>query len=207
MCIGSKDNAHGSEVYEPTDEDVIYCLCDANAHKNKNLKRDCLQCSMKCRKCTIMRKDMIVFGYIPLHQQLSLLTKSHSLCLDLLTMWHNKKRWLGKQQNEQLEYVNEFWDGTKCREYQQFWDPNSAYELPIICKQSHCKKAYRAFPNSQVSQSLRDCWKDEEEGYEFSCKRCHSQIRCKRQIQYVSSSFIEINFILKYFFHVDYVLI
>ena len=47
MCIGSKDNAHGPEVYEPSDEDrylgeVIYCLCDENARKNKKFKHDCL---------------------------------------------------------------------------------------------------------------------------------------------------------------------
>lgn len=187
LCTGSKDSPHDPEVLQPSAEDnyannVLYCLCKEDAQKKKILKRDCLSCCEKCVKCGMPRKDMVVFDYAPIRSQLQSVTKSRTLCYELLKMWRNKERWLGKDLKEHPEQIYEFWDGEKCRATQQFWDPNSFYELPVVCEKSYCKKSYAAFPNK--SQALQDGWNGEL--YEFSCEKCRSSIRCEKKMCRVS---------------------
>lgn len=194
MCTGTKDNSHTPEVLAPSDEDnysgnVLYCLCDTSTRKNKKLKRDCISCCEKCKVCHIQRKEMVAFDYVPIGQQIKLMTKSRTFCHEFLSMWFNKDKWLNTEVNYAPEYIYDFWDGQKCRDYREFWDPNSTYELPVICDQPYCKKIYRAFPRSHVSEVLRGSWKEEEQLYKFTCEKCRKPIEAKRNLVKVSDLF------------------
>lgn len=189
LCTGSKDNPHSPELLQPSGEDnytknVLYCVCEEDAQKKKKLKRDCLSCCEKCSKCSLPRKDILSFDYAPISSQLRLLTKSRTICHELMRMWRNKERWLGKDLQEHPEHIYDFWDGEKCRATQEFWDPNSVYELPVICESYYCKKAYAAFPNK--SQVLQDGWNEDEGVYDFVCQKCRGRIRCEKKMCKVS---------------------
>lgn len=185
MCTGVGSSPHSARVFQPSKEDnyagdVLYCLCQEDSRKKRFLKRDCVSCCEKCMECKMPRKDMVAFEYAPISTQLQFLSKSRTICHKFLRMWRNKERWLGKHQMEHPDHINEFWDGKKCRETQTFWNPNSSFELPVICEQSFCKKAYTTFPNR--CQLLQNNWDEDRGIYDFICTACRSPIQCKRKL-------------------------
>lgn len=185
LCIGPDDNRHDIELLQPSEEDVyagnaILCSCHENARK-RIFKRDCSTCCEKCKKCNKPRKEMLAFDYLPIGKQLELLVKSKTNCHDLLNMWRRKERWLGEEINAQPDSICEFWDGSKCREVQDFWNPNAEYELPMVCGNPKCNKVYTTYPTSCFSEVLKRGWNEGTQEYELVCKQCRFSNKCKKK--------------------------
>ncbi|MCO5560550.1 hypothetical protein L7F22_014165 [Adiantum nelumboides] len=183
ICMGSKNNAHSPILYEPIAEDsyvgnVVLCRCEGQKKKGKRLKRDCLKCCETCTKCKLPRKEMISFDYLSIEKQLQLISTSRSVCHELLTMWRHRERWLDTEGTYVVPTeIHEFWDGAKCREFQDFWNPTSSFELPVICE--HCGYAYKAWPSSLALEELSKNLKGDR--YEFTCKSCRRLTKSSRK--------------------------
>ncbi|MCO5591538.1 hypothetical protein L7F22_045524 [Adiantum nelumboides] len=179
VCQGSQDNMHSPILYPPSLEDnysgnVVRCECNAIQKATRKLKRDCKECCEKCTVCGISRKQMMCFDYISIEHQLKCLTRSQSICHEFLEMWRNKKRWLDNSCISEDTKIHEFWDGTKCKNFEDFWNPNSHFELPVICPNSEYKQAYRAWPtpdNALQAGSTK---------YKILCKSCREEFECDK---------------------------
>ncbi|MCO5609470.1 hypothetical protein L7F22_063697 [Adiantum nelumboides] len=179
VCQGSQDNMHSPILYPPSLEDnysgnVVRCKSNAIQKATRKLKRDCKECCEKCTVCGISRKQMMCFDYISIEHQLKCLTRSQSICHEFLEMRRNKKRWLDNSCISEDTKIHEFWDGTKCKNFEDFWNPNSHFELPVICPNSECKQAYRAWPtpdNALQAGSTK---------YKILCKSCREEFECDK---------------------------
>ncbi|MCO5609473.1 hypothetical protein L7F22_063700 [Adiantum nelumboides] len=179
VCQGSQDNMHSPILYPPSLEDnysgnVVRCECNAIQKATRKLKRDCKECCEKCTVCGISQKQMMCFDYISIEHQLKCLTRSQSICHEFLEMWRNKKWWLDNSCISEDTKIHEFWDGTKCKNFEDFWNPNSHFELPVICPNSECKQAYRAWPtpdNALQAGSTR---------YKILYKSCREEFECDK---------------------------
>ncbi|MCO5587093.1 hypothetical protein L7F22_041039 [Adiantum nelumboides] len=179
VCQGSQDNMYSPILYPPSLEDnysgnVARCECNAIQKATRKLKRDYKECCEKCTVCGISRKQMMCFDYISIEHQLKCLTRSQSICHEFLEMWRNKKRWLDNSCISEDTKIHEFWDGTKCKNFEDFWNPNSHFELPVICPNSECKQAYRAWPtpdNALQAGSTK---------YKILCKSCREEFECDK---------------------------
>ncbi|MCO5605605.1 hypothetical protein L7F22_059788 [Adiantum nelumboides] len=179
VCQGSQDNMHSPILYPPSLEDnysgnVVRCECNAIQKATRKLKRDCKECCEKCTVCGISRKQMMCFDYISIEHQLKCLTRSQSICHKFLEMWRNKKRWLDNSCISEDTKIHEFWDGTKCKNFEDFWNPNSHFELPLICPNSECKQAYRAWPTPDNALQARST------KYKILCKSCREEFECDK---------------------------
>ncbi|MCO5580896.1 hypothetical protein L7F22_034769 [Adiantum nelumboides] len=179
VCQGSQDNMHSPILYPPSLEDnysgnVVRCECNAIQKATRKLKRDCKECCEKCTICGISRKQMMCFDYISIEHQLKCLTRSQSICHEFLEMWRNKKRWLDNSCISEDTKIHEFWDGTKCKNFEDFWNPNSHFELPVICPNSECKQAYRAWPTPDNALQARST------KYKVLCKSCREEFECDK---------------------------
>ncbi|MCO5591175.1 hypothetical protein L7F22_045156 [Adiantum nelumboides] len=180
LCIGTEKYAHDPRAFQPSKEDALnagalLCLCQ-NGGRPRCLKRDCKRCSEKCPTCKRQRREMVSFLYLSLIDQLKSLCQSEVYCHDFLTMWRDKDKWLGKQVSDYPKRIHEVWHGEKVRLYQEFWDPDSFWQAPVVCPNVNCKMAYRAFPETLASKELLSGWDAEEEVYEFFCTKCNEKI-------------------------------
>lgn len=132
MCLGTKEYSHEPLILPPAEEDsydrnkIIKCSCVPPKGKST-----CPECATHCTHCGKARTEMIAFHYLPIANQLSSIMESKSLCYKMLTIWRNRHDWLTTTAAPQK--IKHFWDGEKVREYQDFWNPRSQWELPITC--------------------------------------------------------------------------
>lgn len=186
ICMGEENNPHDVEFFLPSDEDnytgnVLPCICGEIVARKK-AKRDCLTCCEKCQQCNKPRKDTLAFDYLPVGKQIQLLVKSQAFCHDMLMMWRQRERWLGRDASFQPDFIHDFWDGAKCREVQEFWNPSCFFELPVTCSTLGCNQIYPTFPRSTLPKELKDGWNEEAQEYKFVCKKCRKQSMAKRQV-------------------------
>lgn len=97
LCVGTLDFAHEGVLFPPSLED-----CYKSGHVQQCLihkinKRDCALCCERCRECTLPKKEIKPFDYLPIGPQLTLIMKSKSFCHQILEMWRNRQRWMGKK--------------------------------------------------------------------------------------------------------------
>lgn len=97
-----------------------------------------------------------------------------------LKMWRHKENWLPESSRGSDARVKEFWDGSKVREFQEFWNPMGYFELPIICET--CKRSYKAWPPSHASKDLEKGWKEDQQMYILTCKSCRKLIKSGKKI-------------------------
>ncbi len=133
--------------------------------------------------CGRFWKYVLVIDYLPIGSQLASLCKSSSHCLESLELWRQWGRWLGKTPSFQSENIFEFWDGTKMRAYQAFWDPNAQWELLVICTNNNCKSIYRAVPNPYME--IIQGWDVSTQQYKFCRWKCSTLIVCAKQTKEV----------------------
>jgi hypothetical protein len=175
MCVGTEEFGHEPNVYPPSKEDIyttgqiVRCQCDPPLNK-----RDCPRHAEICTDCNTMRKNMISFDYLPIGEQLALLMPSSTHCIDFLTMWNKKSRWMNKDVLQSPNEIKDFWDGEKVRIYQAFWDPTSMWELPVICPS--CKMAHKSFPRVCDEK----IWDETIQMYYFHCRQCREYITTPR---------------------------
>ena len=74
--------------------------------------------------------------YLPIKDKIKRLCGSKSICRKMLAHWDNKEKWLGK--NGVTYPLNEIWDGSRFKELELFWNPESRWPIPHQC--SHCEK-------------------------------------------------------------------
>jgi hypothetical protein len=91
-------------------------------------------------------------------------------------MWkrENRVRWLGKGVENPPYYIQGFWDGKKLCQYQDFWNPEMEWELPMSCTNEECKLVFRAF--LELCAELEGKYDYETRTYEFMCSNCNTQI-------------------------------
>lgn len=174
LCTGSSDFPHNPILMEPSLEDDNSIICCHNKPQ-----RLCSGCCSKCTMCSKMRKDKLSFYYIPVGEQLKLMCQSRTLCHEFLTMWRHRTNWLNKELHDYPDSIKDFWDGSKVREWSNFWDPTKTYELPVIC--SYCQKAYATFPNSAKVPEINDNWNEDAQCYQFPCTSCSRMISEKQR--------------------------
>lgn len=185
LCLGDEGHDHAPHIFRPSSEDdreeqmALKCRCP-NAQLPRPLRRDCDTCCEKCPICHRKRKDVMSFHYISLIGQLKLLCKSEAICWDFLKMWRAKDRWLNKTTNEQPEFIDEFWDGEKTRLYQDFWNPQKEWELPIVCRNPNCQRAHTTFPPQLMSKTLQVGLNPQQDEYNFRCSGCVQALSAKR---------------------------
>lgn len=175
MCVGTEEFAHEPNVFPPSTEDIyttsqiVQCQCDPPLNK-----RDCSMHAEMCTNCNTMRKNMISFDYLSIAEQLALLMRSSTHCIDFLTMWSNRSRWMSEDVLQRPNEIKDFWDGEKVRIYQAFWNPTCSWELPVICPQ--CEMAHKSFPRVCDGKT----WDEALQMYHFRCKRCRQYITAPR---------------------------
>jgi hypothetical protein len=84
----------------------------------------------------------------------------------------------GQQATNSTRRFLNFWDGEKVKEYKKFWDPTDEWELPIMCPQLGCGRAYCAFPIK--CEMLRTKWNNQQQRYIFDCEQCTHPIVAKK---------------------------
>ena len=177
MCLGTKEYSHEPLILPPAEEDsydrnkIIKCSCVPPKGKST-----CPECATHCTHCGKARTEMIAFHYLPIANQLSSIMESKSLCYKMLTIWRNRHDWLTTTAAPQK--IKHFWDGEKVREYQDFWNPRSQWELPITCPNDKCRMLYCSFPTK--CEELIHGWNNELGCYNFSCWRCKTSIKAPR---------------------------
>jgi len=192
LCIGDDATSHAPTVLKPHKEDCsdlkLDCLC--NPKSRVKHRRDCPGCCQKCPTCDKMRKDILSFEYLPIIGILTFMyvfeTLSRTLCHDFLEFWRNEDAWKGLPEDFMPRRIQEFWDGSKVREYAAFWDPQLEWEVPIVCPNPMCKRSFQAFPESQRCEELcGDSWKSNLGLYSFPCSECFTLVEAPRCIQKV----------------------
>lgn len=78
------------------------------------------------------------------------MSKSRTYTHEFLAMWREKCHWIDESHQVGHEPSKEWWDGSKAREWSNFFDPNSEYELPVLCPDSDCGAICRTFLASSV---------------------------------------------------------
>lgn len=193
LCTGTSQNSHKPVVLEPSNEDAyegaskVKCKCiqpiDMESRiSNKKLQRDCDQCCSRCSICNKKRIEIMSFDYLPFTALLTSLMRSNSFVHDFLRMWRERRNWQGLPPTENPFTINEWWDGTKVREWSNFFDSNAIYELPQICPNAKCKSAFRAFPEHLCVAELNNGWNEESQIYSFSCTYCSTLVTGPRRI-------------------------
>ena len=115
---------------------------------------------------------MIPIDYLPIRSQLQNIMRSKLYSEKMLSLWKNKDCWMGKSVDDVLASTKDFWDGEKLRIYQDWWNPDCEWELPILCKRygmAHC-----TFPFKR--DYLINGWDDELKMYNFDCWNCLGKI-------------------------------
>jgi hypothetical protein len=87
--------------------------------------------------------------------------------------------WLGRDVSFVPEKIEENFDGSKFYEIQDFFNPETEWEAPLICQNLECRHAYRVFPSK--SKILLENWDEVLQRYEFPCSNCSSRI-CQPKI-------------------------
>ncbi|KAI5069320.1 hypothetical protein GOP47_0015621 [Adiantum capillus-veneris] len=94
-------------------------------------------------------------------------------------MWRRKDRWLSRSTTDLSMVIDEFWDGAKCKDLQEFWNPASTFELPVICER--CRHSYKAWPSTYAAEELSLNWTKDQQMYAFTCKSCRRLIRSAKR--------------------------
>lgn len=171
LCTGTSHHLHEPILLPYSREDETNAQCT-----HGRLWSGCSECRRSCTECGKQRKDVLSFDYIPLMEQLALLCKSRTYCDEFLTMWKSKDRWLNKQTPP--DAIHDVWDGAKVREWSDFWNPETCYELPIVCEE--CKKTYATFPENAKSKTVKNSYDEENQVYKFICECSHWVIQPKK---------------------------
>ena len=79
------------------------------------------------------------------------------------------------------KHIFDFWDGSKCCDVQDLWNPDSDIELPVICENLHCKKIYATFLWTSMSCTLQDSRNEQDKEHNFVCKKCRLPIKCGKK--------------------------
>jgi hypothetical protein len=69
---------------------------------------------------------------------------SKKSCQQILAIWKkdNWEHWFGKDIQNPLDHIKEFWDGGKLRLYQRFWNPDLKWKLPVSCTNEKWKMEF-----------------------------------------------------------------
>jgi len=113
---------------------------------------------------------MISFDYLSIADQLLSAMASRTLYHEMLTMWRANMEWLNV--HKALPSIVNVWYGEKIREYQDFWNSEVEWELPIKCPNIKYRRPYCAF--SVKCKTLRNPnnWNEQSGCYKFMCKQC-----------------------------------
>jgi len=84
LCVGTNDYVHELFILRPNAENGCNTmsdkLCNCNS-PNRVMKCNCLQCSEKYTMCrTRLRKNIMVFDYLPMVEMFCLLINGRSIC-------------------------------------------------------------------------------------------------------------------------------
>ena len=148
VCTGSLGSPHYPKLLVPSIEDdyegplVVKCLC-LNGPK---LKRSCRVCGEKCSICQTLRKDILPSNYISVIGELEQLCKNKTQCHEFLEHWRHRNEWRSIESDNHPSEISKFWDGSKFRMNQAFWDHDRQWELPLRCANVDCAQVYRVFP-------------------------------------------------------------
>lgn len=190
LCTGKEGESHIPYVMEPHEEDSfdihLNCICSPKSRAKH--RRDCVNCGQKCIICKQLRKDVLAFEYLPVQSIVRMFCRSRTICHNFLTLWRNKEVWRGHPKEFISDSIKDFWDGSKFREYQEFWDPESSWEGPQVCPMPHCKRTYRAFPKLKKCQELIENWDEDHQLYSFPCSQCGTLIegpKCIHQVCFI----------------------
>lgn len=188
---------HAPILMEPSNEDlyegrdVVKCTCQR--HDKPRLARDCPSCCEKCPQCQMHRKFVLAFEYLPFGPRIAQMCKSKTNCFEFLELWRQRDSWLGKAEDYKPSNISQFWHGKKMREFQDFWNPDGQWELPVQCSSRQCTSMFRAFPTR--CNELQNGWKPELERYQFQCPHCHTPIDVPPsyiQVSYYGAIFIKL---------------
>ena len=69
--------------------------------------------------------------YLPLKDKIKRWCSSDEMCHEMLAHWKMRDVWLNKSGTSYP--VNEIWDGSRFKELQWFWNPDSRCSLPHTC--------------------------------------------------------------------------
>lgn len=197
VCTGSIGLPHTPQLLAPSAEDeyegaaVVKCLC----FEGPRLRRNCKICEEKYSICKALRKDILPFDYRPIATELQQLSLCRTQCHEFLKHWRQCKKWRGVHPENHPPQISKFWDDSKFRIYQAFWDPEQKWEVPVKCNNENCFEVYHAFPNP--CQELSDGWDDIFQEYKFRCSICSSEIISKKifvQVSVYSEFFYFYNF-------------
>ena len=73
-----------------------------------------------------------------------------------------------------MDPIRNFWDGSKVRVNQDFWNPAKEWELLVVCPQ--CKTCHKAFPRKCEELLDPRNWDENLESYKFCCSKCRHSI-------------------------------
>ena len=187
LCMRTIEVSYVSQLMEPSPEDIYegpnMAKCECGLEMRTKFKCDCSTCAEKCLTCSKMRKHILAFEYMPVDPLLASICKSKSMYFKLLNTWRNKEKWLGQDPFLIPENIHEQYDERKFRELQAFWNPEGDWEAPVICPNTHCLHAFKAFATK--CDSLLHSWDIETQHYTFVCRECSSRIHAPRQTHQV----------------------
>jgi hypothetical protein len=180
MCVGSnEENVHDAIILNPSAEDaykgndIIKCPCNP-----PKIKRDCHLHVETCTLYNTMKKNMIPIDYLPIANQLKNIMRSKSYCEKMLSLWKDKDRWMGKSVEDIPDSIKDFWDREKRRIYQDWWNPEREWELPVLCESrgmAHCTFLYKC---AYVSCG----WNEEAKKYIFECWNCLEEVSSAKKM-------------------------
>lgn len=94
----------------------------------------------------------------------------------------NNQEWLGKAACDFVDPIKNFWDGSKIRLCQNFWNPAATWELLVVCPQ--CKTSHKAFPRKCEELLDPRNWDESSQVYKFLCRQCrHLMVSPKQMLQ------------------------
>lgn len=194
LCFGSPDVTHEPVLYSPSKQDEYVqsagakCRCVRNPPSS--LQRDCRTCSERCSvgDCKQMRRCMPSFDYICIGEHLKKLCESRTFCHELLQMWRCRGSWMGNENTDPHFPLREWWDGQKAKEISWFFDSNSEFELPIICRS--CWQVYPTIPEKCRELRLECNFDPTSNSYNFVCSCCGERIEAAKQMVKVRTVYV-----------------
>ena len=141
--------------------------------------------AMRSVRCASKRGRIwkhLIGPHLPIGPQLALIMQSSLFCHEILEMWRNNQEWLGKAAGDFVDPIKFFWDGSKVRLCQNFWNPAATWELPVVCPQ--CKTSHKAFPRKCEELLDPRNWDESSQVYKFLCRQCrHLMVSPKQMLQ------------------------
>ena len=107
-------------------------------------------------------------------------------------MWRNNQIWLEKTVDDVVNPIKKFWDGSKVRINQDFWNPATKWELPVVCLE--CKTCHKAFPKKCEELLDPRNWDESLQTYKFVCRKCQHSIVAPKQMLQVVLNYLNLSY-------------